>query len=311
MPCPSTGWWVGATGRLAELFVDSATGPASSSSAGEPSTPALAERLAADGIVLADGARGRDLPRRSTAGSSEVAAGLARGAVLVIDYGHPAAELYGPTRAAGTLAGVQPATASTTTGRIARRPPGPDRPRRLHAPSTGRPRAAGLGHLGRRRQAEFLVGLGVGDLLEAIRSDPATTHRGVLAARSSARPDARSRGRWAASGSGLRTRPAPRRSGAARADVFRLRRLRRAERIGRLRHSPYCPRRRAEAHVWPTAGGRLAILLRALGASRPPAHPRPPRDARRARRSSATSRPTPDVEPSAGRMLEGGAARSR
>jgi SAM-dependent MidA family methyltransferase len=43
---------------------------------------------------------------------------------------------------------------------------------------------AGLVHLGTTTQAEFLVGLGIEDLLRAIQADPATTLEAYLAVRS-------------------------------------------------------------------------------------------------------------------------------
>ena len=45
--------------------------------------------------------------------------------------------------------------------------------------------AAGLVHLGTTTQAEFLVGLGTQDLLQAIQADPATGLEDYLAVRSS------------------------------------------------------------------------------------------------------------------------------
>ncbi|MEO8230009.1 MAG: SAM-dependent methyltransferase, partial [Chloroflexota bacterium] len=88
-------------GELEELFVDW-DGTAFVERAGEPSTAALAERFAEEGVVLADGARA-EVCLELEGWVGEVARGLSRGAVLVIDYGHPASELYGAARAAGTL----------------------------------------------------------------------------------------------------------------------------------------------------------------------------------------------------------------
>jgi SAM-dependent MidA family methyltransferase len=77
--------------------------------AGEPSTPALAQRIAEDGLdagQLAEGQVGE-----ISLGLGEwlrgVAARLTRGYAIVIDYGHDAAELYGPRRLAGTLLGYR------------------------------------------------------------------------------------------------------------------------------------------------------------------------------------------------------------
>ena len=44
--------------------------------------------------------------------------------------------------------------------------------------------AAGLRHLGTTTQAEFLMGLGIQDLLQAIQRDPATSLDAYLAVRS-------------------------------------------------------------------------------------------------------------------------------
>jgi SAM-dependent MidA family methyltransferase len=43
---------------------------------------------------------------------------------------------------------------------------------------------AGLAHLGTTTQAEFLVGLGIEDLLRAIQADPATSLEAYVAVRS-------------------------------------------------------------------------------------------------------------------------------
>src|SRR5439155_13206954 len=70
----------------------------------DPTTPALAARLAAESIELADGQRG-EICLALDGWVESAAAGLARGVLLLIDYGHPAADLYDPKRrAAGTLA---------------------------------------------------------------------------------------------------------------------------------------------------------------------------------------------------------------
>lgn len=169
-----------AGGQLAELYVD-LDGSAFVERPGEPSTSALAERLAAEGIVLGDGARA-EICLEIDAWIGRVSAGLARGALLVIDYGHPAAELYGPDRAAGTLlaysghrvhddwavaVGRQDLTAQVDFSAL-----------------EGAARASGLTPLGLTSQAEFLVGAGMDELLEAIRSEPSTTMEDWLAVRS-------------------------------------------------------------------------------------------------------------------------------
>ena len=70
----------------------------------EPTTPALAARLEAEGIALADG----QLAEICLALEPWLAGAtrhLARGLVLVVDYGEDAASLYRPDRREGTLRG--------------------------------------------------------------------------------------------------------------------------------------------------------------------------------------------------------------
>ena len=62
-----------------------------------PTTPALAARLEAEGIDLADGQRA-EICLALDGWVRGAAAGLARGLLLLIDYGYPAAELYDPVR---------------------------------------------------------------------------------------------------------------------------------------------------------------------------------------------------------------------
>jgi SAM-dependent MidA family methyltransferase len=74
-----------------------------------PSTPALAQRLADDGIDPAKLAEGQvgEICLDLEPWLDEAAARLARGYVLAIDYGYEAAELYGPRHLAGTLLGYR------------------------------------------------------------------------------------------------------------------------------------------------------------------------------------------------------------
>ena len=160
----------------------------------EPSTPGIAARFSAVGMTLAGGvtlAGGGTLAEGQRAEvclalegwMAEAAAGLRRGALLLIDYGYPAAELYDPIRRReGTLraylrhrvhddpyihVGRQDLTAHVDVTAVERAAA-----------------AAGLTHLGTTTQAEFLVGLGIGDLLQGIQADPATTLEGYLTVRS-------------------------------------------------------------------------------------------------------------------------------
>ncbi len=170
----------GRDGGLAELYVAGA-GDGFVERAGPPSTPALAARLAAEGIGLLDGQQA-EVNLGVDDWVAEVAAALRRGAAFIIDYGYPATELYGPGRPTGTLrayAGHRVhADPFAAIGR---------QDLTAHLDLTALERAAldgGLELIGRTSQAEFLVGCGLESLLETIRSDPATTIEAWLAVRS-------------------------------------------------------------------------------------------------------------------------------
>lgn len=148
----------------------------------EPSTPGLAERLAAEGISLVDGQRA-EICLALEPWLAAAADGLERGVLLLIDYGYPATELYDPTRRGdGTLrAYLRQRVHDDPYRHIGRQD------LTAHVDVTAVERAAataGLSHLGTTTQAEFLVGLGAQDLLQAIQSDPATTLEAYLAVRS-------------------------------------------------------------------------------------------------------------------------------
>jgi len=110
--------------------------------------------------------------------------GLERGCALVIDYGYPAGELYGPVRSSGTLRAY--------SGHRVQDDPFVAIGRQdltAHVDFTALELGAleaGLDILGRTTQAEFLIGVGADDIVEAIRSDPATSAEAWLTARSAA-----------------------------------------------------------------------------------------------------------------------------
>jgi SAM-dependent MidA family methyltransferase len=169
--------------RLREHFVDWRDGHFIDVD-GEPSTRALANRLAGEGIELADGQRSEIC--LALDGWVEAAArGLGRGLLLLIDYGHPAAELYGPRRMAGTLrAYVNHRVHDDVFANVGRQ----DLTAHVDLTAVERVAArAGLTSLGITTQAEFLVGLGIGELLTAVQSDPATTLESYLELRSALR----------------------------------------------------------------------------------------------------------------------------
>ena len=147
-------------GRLAEVL-------------GDPSTPALAARLAAlapDGVELGEGQRA-EICLALDGWAVEAARLLGRGLLVVIDYGHPAPALYGPARRAGTL--------MTYRGHVADGAPGApfrdvgERDITAHVDTLTVERllaAAGFDLAGVTSQARFLAGCGLEELLERERS---------------------------------------------------------------------------------------------------------------------------------------------
>jgi len=138
-----------------------------------PSTPAIAARLDAltgAGVTLVEGQRA-ELCLALDGWVAEVAATLSAGIVLVIDYGAPALQLYGPRHQAGTL--------MTYRGHAADGSPGApyrdigERDITAHVDTTTLARLlvdAGFEILGDTTQAELLVGCGLEDLLERERN---------------------------------------------------------------------------------------------------------------------------------------------
>lgn len=87
---------------LVELFVDVDADGRFHSISGEPSTPALAQRLDRLGLELPNGTRG-EINLRIGEWTRQVSEIIERGFVVTIDYGHEARELYSPQRSRGTL----------------------------------------------------------------------------------------------------------------------------------------------------------------------------------------------------------------
>src|SRR5215467_12636066 len=131
---------------------------------GAPSTSALAEYLRRLNVVLEPGWRA-EINLRAVEWMQSAARRLRRGFIIVIDYGHPAYELYSPTHSAGTLTtfaghtmagGERPATALAWL-----EDPG-DRDITAHVDFTSVQAAAldeGLTNLGFLDQTYFLLGL--------------------------------------------------------------------------------------------------------------------------------------------------------
>ena len=171
-------------GRFVELYVDRSEDPGGAfvEVPGAPSTPELAERFAAEGVALAPGQRAEvclELERWIEVATS----GIERGFGLVIDYGFEAGDLYGPSRAAGTLRAYWRQRAHgdpfVAIGR---------QDITAHVDFTAVERAAagrGWRRAGLTTQAEFLVGSGLGELLERRRADPTLDASDYLALRAS------------------------------------------------------------------------------------------------------------------------------
>jgi SAM-dependent MidA family methyltransferase len=168
-------------GRLLEVLVGS-DGERLVDVEATPTTPALAARLAAERVTLVEGQRA-EICLALDAWMAEVAAGLGRGMLLLIDYGHPAPELYDPVRRhEGTLrAYLRQRVHDDPYCHVGRQ----DLTAHVDVTAVERAAAAtGLLHLGTTTQAEFLVGAGAEELLQAIQADPATTLEDYLALRS-------------------------------------------------------------------------------------------------------------------------------
>ncbi|HSW43272.1 MAG TPA: SAM-dependent methyltransferase, partial [Patescibacteria group bacterium] len=118
------------------------------------------------GVALVEGQRLEVRPAVE-AWAHEVGRRLAAGLVLVLDYGAPAADLYGPRRRAGTL--------MTYRGHAAEGDPGApyrdvgERDITAHVDTTALGAAlldAGLDLIGETSQAELLVGCGLEELIQ-------------------------------------------------------------------------------------------------------------------------------------------------
>ncbi|MBF8289720.1 MAG: hypothetical protein HW391_688 [Chloroflexi bacterium] len=109
------------------------------------------------------------------------AAGLGRGLLLLIDYGHPATALYDRRRGSLLRAYVNHRVHDDPFRNVGRQD------LTAHVDLTAVERAAadaGLVHLGTTTQAEFLASLGAGDLLVALQTDGQTDLEAYLEARS-------------------------------------------------------------------------------------------------------------------------------
>ncbi len=167
-------------GTLRELYVTLDGQGALTTVGGEPSTPGLGARLDEEGIRLVPGQRA-EVCLELDPWVAAAAGGLARGLLLLIDYGHPARALYDPDRGSLLRAYLHHRVHDDPYVNVGRQD------LTAHVDLTAVERAtaaAGLDHLGTTTQAEFLAGLGVGDLLVGLQGDPETRLEDYLVARS-------------------------------------------------------------------------------------------------------------------------------
>ncbi|MHB8893349.1 MAG: SAM-dependent methyltransferase [Candidatus Limnocylindrales bacterium] len=93
---------VGRAGGIRELLVGVAANGGFESVEAAPTTPALAERLAVEGVTLADG-QITEVCLAVDAWLAGAVRHLATGALVLVDYADEPAALHGPTRPTGTL----------------------------------------------------------------------------------------------------------------------------------------------------------------------------------------------------------------
>jgi len=158
---------------LREVFVDYRDGRFSEVLT-TPSTPRIAEYLSRAGAGLAPGWRA-EVNLAAEDWISSAAQMLERGFLLIIDYGHEEAELYGASHSAGTLTMFK----QHTTEADLQDPGSCDIT--AHVDLSAVRRAAereGLNMLARLDQTYFLMGLGLEDLMSASQGfDTASLHR--------------------------------------------------------------------------------------------------------------------------------------
>ena len=156
----------GRPGGLAELLVDLDAAGAFAWVEGDPTTPALADRLAAEGITLADG-QVTEVCLALDGWLANATRHLARGVVVLVDYADEPAALHDPQRRpTGTLrAFARHAVGGDPFRHVGRQ----DLTATVDLAAVRAAAArAGLEPVGETTQAELVATLGTGDLTTAI-----------------------------------------------------------------------------------------------------------------------------------------------
>ena len=167
-------------GDVRELFVAVGPNGAFESIEGPPSTPDLATRLTTEGIHL-DLGQLAEVCLELDGWVANAAAGLERGLLLLVDYGHPASALYAPDRGSLLRAYTRHRVHDDPFRNVGRQ----DLTAHVDLTTVERAAAtAGLDHIGSTTQAAFLTGLGAGDLLVGLQTDPSIDMGAYLEARS-------------------------------------------------------------------------------------------------------------------------------
>jgi SAM-dependent MidA family methyltransferase len=147
---------------LKEVFVGERDGTLAEIEAA-PSTPALQAHLDREGISLQRGARA-EINLAADAWIAAAGRNIDRGFLLLVDYGHEAAELYSGSHATGTLTTFSSHRAALRTSEWLRDPG--ERDITCHVDLTAARRSAeraGFTTLGMTDQTYFLLGLGLLD----------------------------------------------------------------------------------------------------------------------------------------------------
>jgi len=172
---------VGRDGDLRELLVGVDGAGDFSWLEAEPSTPAIAERLAAEGVVLGDG-QVTEVCLALDGWLIDATRHLARGLVVLVDYAAESADLHGATHPDGTLrAFARHAVGSDPFRHIGRQ----DLTATVDlAAVRSAADRAGLTPIGETTQAELLARVGTADLTDAYLRRPGATLEDALALRS-------------------------------------------------------------------------------------------------------------------------------